>query len=374
MRFLRTSRNEWVMRNVLRMRGCVRLELELGGVQSVVGGATVAIPHQPLQQPLATMRVAELWANHVNDVKTGQSVLRECISFDNFEKASLLDMFVKYNVDGHLKIKKLQTTALHVACTAPSGAPWVKMLCVSGSQVNEKNEERQTPLHLVLLGDLREDSSGNAEECVRLLLQFGADPNADDCEGDTPLLYVRTLLQEGLHKEAASMARLLLEGGADPNRVNKQGRSLLTYSVCHLDDALALTRLLLNSGASVWGPGPEHPDQSCFSWFLKAIIQRRLLENCSQTMGLLSQVMGEAPQRMHSHVLRTMFRHVRCYQVLGPVFLQIKLSMMRYWSAPQDLKYLCWKALRKNMAPRKVVGSAARLGLPGPLQRYVLME
>ncbi|EEB17158.1 hypothetical protein Phum_PHUM455550 [Pediculus humanus corporis] len=64
--------------------------------------------------------------------------------------------------------------------------------------------------------------------------------------------------------------------------------------------------------------------------------------------------MGENPERMHSHVMRTMFRHAKCFKVLGPVFYQLKSSMMPYWRQPKDLKYLCRKEIRKILGPHDV--------------------
>lgn len=212
------------------------------------------------------------------------------------------------------------------------------------------------------------------EDCLSVLLQCGADVNIADKEGETPLLYLRTFLKKGLYEDAAALARALLKHGGDPNAVNRQGRTLLTYSVYHLDDSIALSRLLVNHGATTWCGNREDIDQSSFSWFLKSIIRLRQLQNCHQTLKLLAQVMGEAPKRMHAHVLRTMFRHVRCFRVLGPVFLQLKLGMMRYWSQPHDLKYLCRRALRRSMGPKRITSATSHLGLPRPLQRYVLME
>lgn len=206
------------------------------------------------------------------------------------------------------------------------------------------------------------------------LLQCGADVNVADKEGETPLLYLRTFLKRGLYEEAAELGRVLLRHGGNANAVNRQGRSLLTYSIYHLDDSVALSRLLLNHGATVWYGAKEDLDQSSFSWFLKSVIQLRRLDHCGLTLRLLCQVMGESPKRMHAHVLRTMFRHVRCFRVLGPVFLQLKLTMMRYWSQPHDLKYLCWRTVRRSLGPKRIVAATPRLGLPRPLQKYVLME
>ena len=58
-------------------------------------------------------------------------------------------------------------------------------------------------------------------ETVRLLLQLGADPNAGDKEGNSPL---HSLVQ--LNRELIDpTARLLLENGAHLDRVNKSGKT-----------------------------------------------------------------------------------------------------------------------------------------------------
>lgn len=207
-----------------------------------------------------------------------------------------------------------------------------------------------------------------------------------DSEGNTPLLIAgRRLLREGAFDQAAQLSQLLLEAGSDPNAVNSEGRSLLTYSVHYMDESIELTRVLLNGGASVWPQGTHdgtsenasNSDQcSAFTWFLRSIIRRRKLdEHCERTLALLSQVMGEHPGRMHAHVMRTMFRHAKCYKVLGPVFYQLKIAMMRYWTQPQDLLFICRKAIRSAVGPERLMaGETSQLGLPNQIQGYLLLE
>ena len=207
-----------------------------------------------------------------------------------------------------------------------------------------------------------------------------------DSEGNTPLLIAgRRLLREGAFDQAAQLSHLFLEAGSDPNAANGEGRSLLTYSVHYMDDSIELTRVLLNGGASVWPQGSHDATSenagnaeqcSAFTWFLRSIIRRRKLdEQCERTLALLSQVMGEHPGRMHAHVMRTMFRHAKCYKVLGPVFYHLKISMMRYWTQPQDLVFMCRKTIRSAVGPERIMaGQTSQLGLPNRIQGYLLLE
>jgi hypothetical protein len=188
---------------------------------------------------------------------------------------------------------------------------------------------------------------------------------------------VRTLLGRGAFSEAAELARVLLRAGANPDETDPEGRSLLSYSVQQLDDCIVLTRLLLNNGASVWHGTPnlpQDPDHSAFTWLLRAIIIRRRFEHCSLTLDVLARVMGSEPLRMKALVLRTMYRHARSPRVLGPIFQQIKSALAGYWNQPQGLQYSCWRAVRRAVRPLSIAAATPRLGLPSPLQRYLVME
>ena len=101
--------------------------------------------------------------------------------------------------------------------------------------------------------------------------------------------------------------------------VNLQGRSLLSQSVTFLDESIDLTRVLINHGARVWpDSGLTNPtsvaeiiqdkEQSAFTWFLRAVINQRGLENSSQTLDCLCHEMGRDPDRMKCHVQRVMLR------------------------------------------------------------------
>ncbi|XP_026813704.1 uncharacterized protein LOC113554175 isoform X4 [Rhopalosiphum maidis] len=232
---------------------------------------------------------------------------------------------------------------------------------------------------------------------------------AVDENGNTALILgAKRLMNCGLFKRAYQFAVMMLKFGSDVNWLNNGGRSLITYTVHYMDQAIDITRLLLNCGATVWledcnsearlhyvqllkeyrtktetdlqrcltDDPIESPLDSIFTWFLRSVmIRRRMDDSCLRTLSLLSQSMGEDPTRMHSHVMRTMFSHAQCYNIFGPVFFQIKKALAPQWVQPHSLQQLCRKSIRRSLF-RGRHGNAhpdtvAELNLPKPLESYV---
>lgn len=87
-------------------------------------------------------------------------------------------------------------TPLHEAARAGS-EPLVRLLAAAGGDVNATNGHERTPLHMAMIGadhsaevlaHRKQDRSREATaELVKLLLHLGADPNAVDARGETPL-------------------------------------------------------------------------------------------------------------------------------------------------------------------------------------------
>ena len=66
-------------------------------------------------------------------------------------------------------------------------------------------------------------AASHDHESMRLLLEAGADPNAQQQAGFTPL-------HEAAHSDDVEMARLLLDGGADPSITADDGRDSATLA------------------------------------------------------------------------------------------------------------------------------------------------
>jgi hypothetical protein len=137
----------------------------------------------------------------------------------------------------------------------------VKALLEQGNEPNKATSEGETPLTLAARGD--------SEEVVALLLRRGADPTLKNQAGRTPLditveqghaAALRVLvahtkdkagakLLEACRKDQEQVAKLLIEGGANVNARDEMGNTPLMLAVGM--GKVRLVRVLLAEGADV---------------------------------------------------------------------------------------------------------------------------
>ncbi len=105
-------------------------------------------------------------------------------------------------------------TALHIL-VARRDTPWINYFLARGADPNAKNNKGETPL-------VTAANIGYAEG-MELLLNSGARPDESNGTGETPLI-------SAVHRRDVGMVRLLLKAGANPDRSDSAGRTARDYA------------------------------------------------------------------------------------------------------------------------------------------------
>ncbi len=137
-----------------------------------------------------------------------------------------------------------EMTALGEACSYHRAA-MVKELLALGADVNHPtNEDREPPIMVAVWRGSQGDAGGAV---LRLLIQEGADVNASDVNGETPL--IRAAETGPFPGWAFFAGKCLIDAGADPNAKAKHAWSGTALHVASITIATDLVKLLLAHGA-----------------------------------------------------------------------------------------------------------------------------
>jgi ankyrin repeat protein len=138
---------------------------------------------------------------------------------------------------GDSQQKRSGWTALHEAASNGTKTAEVENLLANGADVNAMDEKGRTPLHLVaFLGHIK---------TAKVLIDRGANVNAMDDKGERPL----HLAADGGWPE---IVKLLLDAGADINAKTKGGMTPLDY----VNKKINLCERMLQARPSE-GPGQQ---------------------------------------------------------------------------------------------------------------------
>lgn len=254
--------------------------------------------------------------------------------------------------------------------------------------INYQDSKGKTLLHYsITAGDVI-----NGEEIVRQLLEAGADPNIPDNNGETPLLTTRNLFERHMYSNAHAIIRVLIydypsslgnvnHRKVNVNACNESGGSLLSYAVQSGDGTADVTRLLLNSGASVWQDdsinsldskakttqkrSPEGLNcsqarnvinDSAFKWYLCSLMRGDTdIETSKQTLYMLCTAMEsqQHPISMGQHIDRTMVELGVAPKINGPLFKKLRAEIAPFIAKPQSLRFICIKSIRKSIGKRQ---------------------
>jgi hypothetical protein len=154
------------------------------------------------------------------------------------EERFFLDQIKRYVYTGD--------TALHIAAAAYE-TEIVRKLLTAGANVRARNRRGQEPLHAAANGSPGSQQWNPMSQAATIvaLVEAGADPNAFDMSGVSPL-------HKAVRTRCAMAVRTLIECGADPALANKNGSTPMLLATENtgrggtgLEDAKAQQREIL---------------------------------------------------------------------------------------------------------------------------------
>jgi Ankyrin repeats (many copies)/Ankyrin repeats (3 copies) len=133
------------------------------------------------------------------------------------ESSHFLDSIKRYIYAGD--------TGLHIAAAAYQ-TEIARKLIAAGAQVRARNRRGQEPLHYAAVGGPGSATWNPPAQAATIvcLIEAGADPNAVDMDGVTPL-------HRAVRTRCAEAVRTLLAHGADPARKNKSGSTPMLLAI-----------------------------------------------------------------------------------------------------------------------------------------------
>lgn len=143
-----------------------------------------------------------------------------------------------------------------------------KLIRSKGTKIiNEKNEYGSTPLHIA--------AGYNSMDCLKLLLDAGAEIKLKNNKGNTSLHYAAS-------NNSKECLELLLEAGVKINAKNHYGNTSLHFAACY--NSKECLQLLLEAGAE---PNVRNGYGECFLDLIRYRTLRKEMEEYIQELATL---------------------------------------------------------------------------------------
>ncbi|CAG5920997.1 unnamed protein product [Menidia menidia] len=284
-----------------------------------------------------------------------------------------------------------ESSPLDLASEESERLPCLLTLLDLGADVNARDKHGKTPLlHALASSDgLTVHNTGN----IQLLLERGADVNAATVEGETVESSLVFLVKEALEANAEDAAQigdfcvkttqLLLAHGVDPSCcLNEDGEASLTQTSLEKFDLLfPLAVLLIQSGASL--VCSYHSD-SCWSGY--SLLFQRLqtsLQQCSD-QSHASELLEQAEVLLDLARVNVPTLHLppglelpvpgQDSHPYAQALLDLHNRTVEREASPPPLRFLCRAFIRSFLQPWPLEGRVKALPLPDRLKDFLLAE
>lgn len=204
-----------------------------------------------IQMLCAEIRAALEDGADVNEERKGKHPLQTAIAYS--AKVPVISILIDAGADVNAR-DKYGCTALHEALKKFDHFEIAKLLLAAGADVNAQDKEGRTPLIELIVNDQvwLGFTKHSYEDFFSLLHDAGADISLCDNKGKSPLHFA-------INTEESDMALILLEAGADPNARDCYGTTPIMRAVewspsdegDSLDTICMHIRQLLEYGADI---------------------------------------------------------------------------------------------------------------------------
>ncbi|XP_078106288.1 ankyrin repeat and SOCS box protein 6 [Sander vitreus] len=306
-------------------------------------------------------------------------------------RPNMVRLLVEHAADVEKRDRIHESSPLDLASEESERLPCLLTLLDLGADVNARDKRGKTPLlHALASSD---GLTVHNTENIQLLLQRGADVNAATVDGETVESSLVFLVKEALEattEDAAEIGnfclkatQLLLAHGVDPSCcLNEDGEPSLTQtSLEHFDLLFPLAVLLIQSGASL--VCSYHGD-SCWSFY--SLLFQRLqtaLQQCSdqshasdlleqaEVLLDLARVDDPAPHLPLRLELPVPGRDPHPY---AQALVDLHDHVVEHEGNPPALRCLCRAFIRNHLQPWPLEDKVKALPLPDRLKDFILPE
>ncbi|KAM7391633.1 hypothetical protein PAMP_022312 [Pampus punctatissimus] len=284
-----------------------------------------------------------------------------------------------------------ESSPLDLASEESERLPCLLTLLDLGADVNARDKHGKTPLlHALASSD---GLTVHNTENIQLLLERGADVNAATVDGETVESSLVFLVKEALEanvEDAAQIGnfclkttRLLLAHGVDPSCcLNDDGEPSLTQtSLEHFDLLFPLVVLLIQSGASLVC---TYHDDPC--WSFNSLLFQRLqtaLQQCSD-QSHASELLEQAEVLLDFARINTPTLNLPSRLELpaagqdphpyAQAVLDLHSRVVEHNTSPPALRCLCRGFIRSHLQPWPLEDRVKALPLPDRLKDFLLPE